>query len=178
MIILLIIVLIVVTGFLRDFIFVNINNQMKINSGFNLWTVIVSDHISIIKGMSNDQLNILKWILTIFFTIVYLVISCYLIWYIFGEKKYLRITIISYAVIFVLSFISAVAGYCFDNWEGSYKFFKVPDGNGSIASSSDDTDSGFYTQLQNCSVNNYWVSILVTPETPCTLLNFFIKSVR
>jgi len=115
------IVSLIIIGFLRDFIFVNINNQLKLNSGHDVEIFKVSDCMSFVRFISDDRLIRIKWILTLLFMVIYMAISCYAVWIIF--RDYVRITIVAFIVLFLLSFIAMAVGYCCNAFkEDAYKF--------------------------------------------------------
>lgn len=118
----LILLTLVFFGFLRDFIFVNINGQLHITY-YHSEQVGISPLMHFIEKLSHPQLMMIKWSLTIIFSIIYLTIACFTIYIIFREKKYIKLTIFSYLIVFSISFIFMLSGYIFSSWnQRAYEF--------------------------------------------------------
>jgi hypothetical protein len=94
-------------GFLRDYVFVFIN-------------------YSIGAGHENaGKLSILKWVLTLLFSILYLINTCAVLFVLFQSKKYVRIAAWSYIFLFAISLLAAFCGYVFSSFENVYPFVRT-----------------------------------------------------
>ena len=99
-------------GYVRDYIFVSINE--KTGQG--------------LAGVSNpDQhpLFIWKWMLTFLFAFIYLGVTCLVLHFIFARKKYLHLAVLAYAVLFLISFLAAGAGYFISSFENVYPYIRT-----------------------------------------------------
>lgn len=106
-IIAILIVLTIVFGFLRDYIFVSLNRFIE-------------------AGMDADgKLALLKWVLTALFSLLYLGITGAFLWFLFKERKYILIAVFSYLFLFLVAGISAVFGYFFTTFESVYPFIRA-----------------------------------------------------
>lgn len=106
----LIIVLVVITialGFLRDYIFVSLNSFIEAGSD------------------AGGKLALLKWVLTALFSLLYLLLACTFIQVLFKEKKYIFIALLCYALLFAVAFMSAAFGYFFSSFEDVYPFIRT-----------------------------------------------------
>lgn len=115
----LLVLLIVATGFLRDFIFKAINVQL-----FNLYykrpPVNVPDSIKILLDYNYSELYYSKWILTFAFAGLYLLLSCAVLLFIFQNRKYIKWCIGIYAIILILSFLFMAIGYLIKDYKNTY----------------------------------------------------------
>ena len=94
-------------GFIRDHIFVSINQSI---------------------GSGNDpggKLSMLKWVLTIFFSGIYLLHTIVMLYVLFQSKKYIRITLFFYAFLFSVSFLAGAGGYFISSFERVYPFIRM-----------------------------------------------------
>jgi len=83
----------VILGFLRDHIFVSINHLIE--SGND----------------ANGHFLILKWILTGFCSILYMCITCVFLFLLFNSRKYVRVAIAVYVLIFVVALLIGGFGF-------------------------------------------------------------------
>lgn len=104
-----IVILIIVTvtlGFLRDYIFVSINQF--IDAGVDV----------------NGRLSILKWALTFLFSLLYLIIACIFLHILFGVRKYMWMAAFSYILLLGIALLSAALGYFFSSFASVYPFIR------------------------------------------------------
>ncbi|MCW3071678.1 MAG: hypothetical protein JWO44_1568 [Bacteroidetes bacterium] len=118
---LLVIALLLATGFYRDFVFKSINALLQ------AWDANVDYYLPpslrFFENYEYDTLLRIKWILTFAFSLVYLLISVITIRYIFGRKKLIMITVWTYAGIMLLSGIFMLTGIIFSSAsEKMYEF--------------------------------------------------------
>lgn len=95
------IVLVAATGFIREFLFVNINEQIShvfYKSDFSK----MSDTLWFLSSWSYDQLYYLKWTLTLVFAAIYLLESALLLWILF-RSVFLKELALLFGVLFVIS---------------------------------------------------------------------------
>lgn len=105
----LVLALIIFCGYLRDYLFININIQLvylyyghdyaKVNSSLDFLT-----------QLSYNNLLWLKWILTAVFTIIYLLITLLAIKTIYKDKNYLQWIFWGYAMTTAISFTIYIGG--------------------------------------------------------------------
>jgi len=118
---LLIIALLLVTGFYRDFVFNSINALLQ------AWDANVSYYLppslEFLEKYEYDTLLRIKWVLTFAFSFVYLLISIVTIRFIFNKKRLILITAAAYAGIMLLSGAFMLTGIIFSSAsEKMYEF--------------------------------------------------------
>lgn len=104
--------IIISLGYLRDYVFVSINE--KTGQG--------------LAGISNPDQRVFfisKWVFTFIFAFIYLGVTCLLLHFIFARKKYIQIAAFAYGVLFLISFLAAAAGYFFSSFENVYPFVRT-----------------------------------------------------
>ena len=92
--------IIMAAGFLRLYLFENINHQLAEND-----ISYVTEGLSFIDNYSYDTLMDVKWVLTIFFTIAYLSLTLGIINLLFSNRQFMHITLFIFGLIIFLSFI-------------------------------------------------------------------------
>ena len=107
--ILIIILLLVVIGFWRDFVFKTINALLRawdLDQEFQL-----PAFLSFLNDLEYDTIVNIKWLLTLAVSIIYLTIALITIRILFIHKKYLKITAFTYAGLIVISAIFISVGF-------------------------------------------------------------------
>lgn len=107
---LIVIVLIVLTiflGFLRDYIFVSINKFIEAGSD------------------ADGRLALLKWVLTALFSILYLLLTGAFLQVLFSERKYIIIAALCYLLLFLAAAMTGIFGYFFSDFETAYPFIRA-----------------------------------------------------
>lgn len=99
-------------GFLRDKIFVSINEE----TGQGLVGILNPDH---------RNLFIWKWVLTFIFSFIYLFLTSILIFLIFHSKKYIWLAVFLYGALFAIAFFIAGVGFLFSSFENVYPFIRT-----------------------------------------------------
>ena len=103
----LLILAVISLGYLRDYIFVSINEITG-------------------QGPSGTgKLFIWKWPLTFAFAVAYLAITVLFLRILFSEKKYIQIALLIYAFLFSVAFIVSASGYVFFSFEKVYPFVRT-----------------------------------------------------
>jgi|ERR1051326_6836093 hypothetical protein len=90
-------------GFIRDHVFVAINAEAGAGLNGSVW----------------------KWPLTFLFSILYVLLTCGLSYALFHSRKYIRITVFLYGMIFLISLMLGMAGYLFYSFESIYHFIRA-----------------------------------------------------
>ena len=117
----LIVVALVFFGFYRDFVFKKINALMK--AWDNNMDYSMPPSLKFLENYEYSTLSNIKWLLTLLFTVIYLIISLFTVKVIFNNKKYLRITIGTFAGITIVSGLFIVVGIVFHSVsEKMYEF--------------------------------------------------------
>lgn len=114
-------ILVILTGYLRDSVFKTINALLR------SWDLgqdyFLPPFLSFLENYEYDTLVNLKWLLTLLFSILYLMLSIFTVKLIFNDRKYFKITIWTYAGIIILSGFFIVIGYIFSGTsEKMYEF--------------------------------------------------------
>ncbi len=106
----LIVVLLLLTialGFVRDYIFVSLNGFIES----------VND--------AGGRLSLLKWVLTALFSLLYLLDTCVFLFVCFGDKKYVWLSLFSFALLFLTAFFASLISYCFFTFADVYPFIRA-----------------------------------------------------
>lgn len=106
---LLLIFAVLTLGFIRDTIFVNINKQLGTLKG----TGVLTKPFAV--DLFNNHYYLFKWLLTISFSVAYLVLACLIIYLLYKNKKYIRYTVLFHLSFEIFSFIAIVIGRLYDN---------------------------------------------------------------
>lgn len=117
----LIIVAILFLGFFREMIFKNINALLQ------AWDAEMEypmpAFLKFTESLDYGTVVNLKWLLTLLFSLAYLIISLITVKILFHTSKFTRITIAAYAGIIVLSALFMLAGFLFkSDSEKMYEF--------------------------------------------------------
>jgi len=106
-----ILISITISGYLRLFLFENINLHLA-NIYYEKDVSSLIEELSFIKNYSYNTLMWIKWGLTILFTIIYLILTLSVIRILFRNKMAVNITIIIFSFIVIISFLFyAVFGF-------------------------------------------------------------------
>lgn len=116
----LIIALLALLGFYRDFVFKNINAFLQALDYEMQYDLPPS--LNFMERYEYETLVRLKWILTLLFSLIYLLISFISVRFIFGDKKFSRITVGAYLGIILISGIFILLGMVFGNSGKMYEF--------------------------------------------------------
>lgn len=118
---LIIIFLLVLTGYARDFIFKTTNALLRawdLDQDYPL-----PYFLSFLNNYEYDTIVNFKWVLTIAASLIYLFIALFTIRMLFERKKYLMVTIYTYAGIIAISAVFIAIGTFFpDSGEKMYEF--------------------------------------------------------
>ena len=96
----------ILLGYFREYVFVGINLDIQ-------------------QGSASEYSVAVKWMLTVVFSIVYLLITCILLWVLFQKKQLLWIGIYAYVFCFGIACLSVVIGYFFNTHQASYHFARI-----------------------------------------------------
>jgi hypothetical protein len=99
-----IVILFILTGFFREFVFLNINEQMRVTY-YNSPDPHVAPSMQWLSAFDYATLYYLKWPLTFLFAAVFASYSALVVRVLFREKQYVRVTWLAYAGVFTLSFV-------------------------------------------------------------------------
>jgi hypothetical protein len=116
----LIISLLLVLGFYRDFVFKSLNTLL------HAWDAEVDYYIppslSFFENYEYDTIVNIKWLLTFIFSLAYLGIALLTVKFYFNKKRFIRITIVVYAGIIAISGIMILSGMITGNSDKMYEF--------------------------------------------------------
>lgn len=119
-----IVILLVLTGYLRDYIFVGIHTSMWYSYHHKPLLHPTPFTVYLI-GFSYAQLYIAKWFLTALFTVIYFLLSCGVIKLIFIKKAYIRYLMITYGVLLSVAALFYITGLLSGYTEEGYKFSRI-----------------------------------------------------
>ena len=94
-------------GFLRDYVFVSINQ--------------IIEHSNDASG----KLSVLKWTLTFVFSVLYLILTSTLLYVLFQSAKYIWLAVFTYVLLFAVSFSAAIGGYLISSFQNVYPFVRT-----------------------------------------------------
>ena len=112
--------LIIASGFLRLFLFENINHQL-VYLYYHRDFSYLSDKLGFLKSFSYNDLMWIKWCLTGFFTITYLCLSCWVLKIVFNRNAYLWYTAYIFTGVVLISFLLYFGGVVFEEPVGGYR---------------------------------------------------------
>jgi hypothetical protein len=107
-------------GFLRDFVFLNVNEQSRI-AYYHSPDSFLSPSMAFLTAWSYPQLYYLKWVLTFFFAGLFMVLTLAFVRLLFPARKYLRWTILAYGILLLLAGLFFIGGYLAGQSENGYR---------------------------------------------------------
>lgn len=114
------VVLFVLTGFFREFVFLNWNEQIRVTY-YNSPDPHVAPSMQWLGSFSYGTLYWLKWPLTLFFSVTFASLALLAVHLSFADRKYNRITLIAYTAIFLTSFLFFGIGWLFGARDATYE---------------------------------------------------------
>lgn len=112
-------ILFIITGFFREFVFLNVNEQMRVTY-YNSPDPHVAPILQWLGSFSYTTLYYLKWLLTLAFTMVFALLAALIVHILFRDKKLVRLSLIAYSAVFFASFLFFLSGVIFNNGETTY----------------------------------------------------------
>jgi hypothetical protein len=103
------VILFLVFGFVRDFVFINLNEQASVTYYHSIESH-VSASLHFLSAYTYPQLFALKWILTIAFALLFMGLTIAIVRLFYKEKIFLYLTMIAYGVLFLLAAIFFILG--------------------------------------------------------------------
>lgn len=113
------ILLFIATGFFREFVFVNWNEQMRVTY-YHSPDPHVAPSMQWLGTFTYAGLYYLKWPLTLMFTLIFMGYSMLCVHFAFPEKHYLKITAYVYAGTFLLSLLIFTIGWLLNERQAFY----------------------------------------------------------
>jgi hypothetical protein len=108
------IILFIATGFFREFVFLNWNEQIRV-SFYDVTDSHVASSMQWLSGFSYEALWWLKWPLTLFFSALFAFYSYILVRIIFQEANYTRLVVLAYTAVFAAGFLVFSFGWLISN---------------------------------------------------------------
>jgi hypothetical protein len=109
----------ILTGFFREFVFLNVNEQMRVTY-YKVSDSHVAPGMTWLNAFSYTTLYYMKWLLTAAFTFLFAILSAITINVVFNDKKLVRIGIYTYGIVFLASFFFFLVGAFSGNTETTY----------------------------------------------------------
>jgi hypothetical protein len=109
----------ILTGFFREFVFLNVNEQMRVTY-YKVSDSHVAPGMMWLNAFSYTTLYYMKWLLTAAFTFLFAILSAITIKVVFNDKKLVRIGIYTYGIVFLASFFFFLVGAFSGNTETTY----------------------------------------------------------
>ena len=114
------VIIYLLTGFFREYIFTNVNEQMRVTY-YHDTDSHVSAGMQWLSDFNYSTLYYAKWPMTLFFTALFAFLAATTIKIAFNEKKLIRICWITYGAVFLLGFIFYFIGSAAGNPETTYE---------------------------------------------------------
>ena len=109
----------IIIGFFREFLFRNINEQLRVMSS-KYKESYVDASMQWISGLSHSTLYISKWIFTLAFTIIFAFIASRTVKIAFEDKSLVRLTWLAYGAVFATGILFYFAGSIVPNPDRTY----------------------------------------------------------
>lgn len=116
--------LLIITGYIRDFTFININYRLS-QLYYSTVNFELPASLSVFSSLSYNQLYYTKFFLTLFFIILFLAYSLICVKLLFPGPKFLRYTITAHAAVFILSVLFFIYGYFFNDYARGYSLSRI-----------------------------------------------------
>jgi hypothetical protein len=101
-------------GFFREFVFLNINEQMRV-AYYNSPDSHLSPALSFLENFGYNTLYYLKWPLTLVFAALFCTLAVFVIRIGFATRQYTRLVILAFAGVFMLGALLFMAGWLFNS---------------------------------------------------------------
>lgn len=111
----------ITTGFFRDYIFRSINALLGAwDSGIDYP---IHSNLTFLKNYSYDSVIKIKWVLTVLFSLLFLILLIAALKILFNNNRYYKIAILSYFILFGVSGIMMSIGYMIpESSDHTYEF--------------------------------------------------------
>jgi hypothetical protein len=116
---LLLVILFIASGFYRDFVFLNINAQMRATYYLHKDSELAPS-MKFLETYSYMHLYYAKWVLTFLFSLLFMLYTIGIIRLYFPEKKYIRWAVIIYSLLFGIAALFWTGGYLANHSEKGY----------------------------------------------------------
>lgn len=117
-----VIIILVLLGYLRDYLFVNINFQIYKLYSPSDYPYTLPPSLEFLDAFSQQQLYYGKYLLTAFFALAYFLVTFLTLKRLFRKQPVLKWTIIAYLCIFTFSVIAHFYGVLFRDRENGYTY--------------------------------------------------------
>ncbi len=116
----LLVVLFVATGFFREFVFVNVNEQRRV-AYYHTDDSQLAPSMQWLTAFDDTTLYYAKWPLTLAFTALFAGLTALIVRIAFNDRRLVRITWLAYAGVFAIAFLIYAAGWLTGNSESTYE---------------------------------------------------------
>jgi len=123
LIIILFVIFLIILGFFREFVFVNINTLIY-NNKFNE-NYPYNSFFNSIDSFHFKSLYFAKWFLTAFFIYFFYFLQIRFSWFLFYEKKFKNWIFYLYSFLVMLSIITFLIGWLFNDLRQGYTFSRL-----------------------------------------------------
>lgn len=105
-------------GYIREGVFITINSVInKVPFPYNRAYITPPDFL---YQYSITELTLFKWLLTLFFFLIFLMVAVGVVHYFFYNRKYNKIVFVVFVIFFALSFLFYTIGFLTNNLESFY----------------------------------------------------------
>jgi hypothetical protein len=116
----LLVILFVATGFFREFLFVNVNEQRRV-AYYQSGDSQVAPSMQWLTAFDDTTLYYAKWPLTLLFTAIFAGLTALIMRIAFDDKRLVRVTWLVYGGVFAIAFLIYAAGWLTGNSESTYE---------------------------------------------------------
>jgi hypothetical protein len=107
------------SGFFRDFVFLNVNEQLRV-AYYHPPETFLSPSMAFLKTFSYTSLYYLKWVLTFAFAGLFMALTLLVVKILFADKTHFRWTLLTYGLLVILAGLFFLGGYLFGRSENGY----------------------------------------------------------
>jgi hypothetical protein len=116
---LILVVLFIASGFFRDYVFHNVNAQMRA-SYYGQKDTELDPGMKFLESVPYMRLYYAKWVLTLLFSLIFMGYTLALVRLHFSERRYIRWIILSYTLLFVIATLFWFGGFLANHSEKGY----------------------------------------------------------
>jgi hypothetical protein len=119
LVVLALVLLYVVSGFFREFAFINLNEQRRVIYNEQMLHQATENHVvpsmQWLSSISYNRLNDLKWVLTLLFAVYFAALAAFTVRIAFRNKNFVRLTWIIFGAVFLTGLVFYLFGWMAGN---------------------------------------------------------------
>jgi hypothetical protein len=115
----LLILLFLACGFFRDYVFLNVNEAMRL-SYYHVSDSTVSPGMKFMESYTYPQMYYIKWALTFFFSLLFMLLTMAFVRLFYTERKYIIWTLYAYLSLVLIAALFWAGGYLANHSDKGY----------------------------------------------------------